>query len=66
MTALLEALQAFCTAITELLWHLFGILPPDPNTGRHRLDATPAHRGYADDPEQLAELDAATDKEPAA
>jgi hypothetical protein len=65
MTAILEALQAFCTAVAQLLWQLFGILPPDPNTGRHRLERVPAHQGYADDISKLAEL-AAVDREPVA
>jgi hypothetical protein len=56
VTAILEALQAFSSAVVQLLWHLFGILPPDPNTGRHRLAAVPAHQGYADHPELLTEL----------
>lgn len=56
MTPILEALQAFVSALAELLWQVFGILPPGPQGGRHRLDARPPHQGYADEPWHLAEL----------
>jgi hypothetical protein len=60
MTTIRAAVRSFGSACALLLWQVFGILPPGPrvttHVGRYRLDGMPAHQGYADMPERLAEL----------
>lgn len=60
MTTIRTAVRSLGAVGALLLWQVFGILPPGPrvpaHVGRHRLDAMPAHQGYADMPERLAEL----------
>ena len=58
MNAIRSGLDALAAVIGVLVWLLTGGVTGGRHTagGQHRLDRLSEHQGYADVPEQLAEL----------
>lgn len=58
MTGVRSAFDAITATISVLWWRLTGSVTSGRHAlgGQHRLDRLPEHQGYADVPEQLAEL----------